>query len=75
MKTKKEKQKKAAIADVRSVERSTNDDLPDPFDDEYDEESPLESCPKCGETYDDADYDFQRCWKCGWDAEEQRYFK
>lgn len=29
--------------------------------------SPREECPKCGETYDDADFDFQICSRCGFD--------
>lgn len=43
------------------------------FDDEYYENQPLESCPKCGRMYDDIDFDFQSCSKCGWDAEKNKY--
>ena len=32
-----------------------------------------ESCPKCGRFYDDIDYDFQSCSKCGWDNEKQAF--
>lgn len=48
----------------------TNEDLPD-FDDYDDvvESEPLESCPQCGRSYDEIDYDYQCCSKCGWDAE------
>lgn len=34
---------------------------------------PLESCPMCMRTYDDIDFDFQCCSKCGWDAENETY--
>lgn len=30
-----------------------------------------QSCPKCNRSYDDIDYDFQSCSKCGWDVEKQ----
>ena len=42
-------------------------------DDENDHNQPLESCPKCGRTYDDIDFDFQCCSKCGWDADKERF--
>jgi rRNA maturation endonuclease Nob1 len=29
------------------------------------------ACPNCGQEYDDADYDFQICHICGWDAERE----
>jgi hypothetical protein len=41
------------------------------FDDLY-ENSPHENCPKCGRTYDDIDFDYQCCSKCGWDAEHNK---
>ena len=25
-----------------------------------------DTCPRCGEWFDDADYDFQTCHVCGW---------
>lgn len=31
------------------------------------EGSASEACPKCGNTYDDADFDFQLCSICGFD--------
>lgn len=34
------------------------------------ENSAHESCPKCGYSFDDADYDFQICSRCGFDCEE-----
>jgi|SRR5690625_4969480 len=34
-----------------------------------------DSCPKCGHEYDDADYDFQICHDCGWDADNNKYSK
>ena len=33
------------------------------------ENSPCESCPDCGNDFDDADFDFQICSRCGWDAD------
>lgn len=45
------------------------------FDDDYYENQPLESCPKCGRGYDDIDFDFQCCSKCGWDAEKEKWTK
>ncbi len=32
---------------------------------------PHEDCPKCGRYYDDIDFDYQSCSKCGWDAEKE----
>lgn len=40
---------------------------------EFDEENELHDCPKCGRTYDDADFDFSICHHCGWDANERKY--
>jgi len=34
------------------------------------ENSPHEVCPNCGNWFDDADFDFQICHKCGWDADD-----
>jgi uncharacterized protein (UPF0212 family) len=46
----------------------------DDDDNEYTEENcALTECPKCGRDYDDADYDFQICHFCGWDADEEKY--
>lgn len=48
------------------------------YDDYYDdliENSPCEECPKCGRGYDDIDFDYQICSKCGWDAEEEKWTK
>lgn len=45
----------------------------DYFDDDYLEFSPFESCEKCGREYDDIDFDYQCCSKCGWDREEKKY--
>ena len=41
--------------------------------DELHENSPHENCPKCGRTYDDIDFDYQSCTKCGWNAEDELY--
>lgn len=30
-------------------------------------------CPKCGRHYDDIDFDYQSCHKCGWDAEKETF--
>ena len=32
-------------------------------------------CPKCGRHYDDISYEYQNCYKCGWDAENEKYGK
>lgn len=50
----------------------TNDELED-YDDDYCENQPYESCPKCGRSYDDIDFDYQSCSKCGWDAEKETF--
>lgn len=39
------------------------------FDDEEIEDLDYEECPKCGKSYNDNDYIFQKCSKCGFDAE------
>lgn len=44
------------------------DDLDEYYDDLV-ENSPCESCPKCGLSFDDADFDFQICSRCGFDAD------
>lgn len=43
------------------------------IDDDYNDDEGLLSCPKCGRDYDDIDYDFQACSKCGWDSEKNQY--
>lgn len=43
------------------------------YDDEYYESQPHEDCPKCGRTYDDIDFDYQTCSKCGWDSEYEKF--
>ena len=48
-------------------------DYGDFYDDDFSELSPLENCPQCGRSYDDIDFDFQSCSKCGWDAEKGKY--
>lgn len=40
------------------------------YDDEWYENQPLEYCPNCGMEYDDIDFDYQICSRCGHDAEE-----
>lgn len=43
------------------------------YDDEFYEGQPLESCPKCGRSYDDIGFDYQYCKACGWDAEKETW--
>ena len=45
------------------------------FNDDWfdDEESAYTDCPKCGRTYDEIDYEYQCCSKCGWDAENEKW--
>jgi predicted nucleic acid-binding Zn-ribbon protein len=42
-------------------------------DDEYYENQPSNECPRCGRSYDDIDFDYQSCSKCGWDNEKGCY--
>jgi len=44
----------------------------DDFDEDYDE-SCLDSCPQCQRWYDEIDYDYQACSKCGYDAGLDKY--
>jgi ribosomal protein L37E len=39
---------------------------------EWEDIQPYEMCPKCGRQYDDIDFDYQSCSKCGWDAENEK---
>lgn len=42
----------------------------------YDDEDPTcESCPKCLRQFDEVDYDYQTCSKCGWDIENKVWTK
>lgn len=43
------------------------------YDEEYWENQPNDTCPKCGRDYNDIDYDYQSCSKCGWDEENQKW--
>ena len=43
------------------------------FGDDYYEGQPCESCPKCSRSYDDIDFDYQSCSKCGWDEDKKTY--
>ena len=52
----------------------TNNNLPD-YDEEYEANQPYESCPNCGETYDDADFDFQICHICGYNVDVEKEIK
>ena len=30
-----------------------------------------QTCPNCNRSYDEIDFDYQSCSKCGWDAENE----
>ncbi len=62
--------------EVPKNEHETNDALPEPdYSDEYEANQPYESCPNCGETYDDADFDFQICHHCGYNVDVEKEIK
>lgn len=42
------------------------------FDDDYLENQPHDNCPNCSRVYDDIDFDYQSCSKCGYDAEKKQ---
>ena len=42
-------------------------------EDENGEEAAYHDCPKCGRSYDEIDYEYQSCSKCGWDEENQKW--
>lgn len=44
-------------------------------EDDFLENQPCEDCPKCGRTYNDIDYYYQICSKCGWDEENKKFGK
>ena len=44
---------------------------PELYDEDYYDNQPYESCPKCGRDYNHIDFDFQTCSKCGWDSEKE----
>ena len=46
---------------------------PEIYDDAYYKGMPSESCPMCGRGYDDIEFDYQWCSKCGWDNGEQKW--
>lgn len=37
------------------------------------ENEPAQNCPNCQRTYNDIDYDYQCCSKCGWDEETKTF--
>lgn len=45
----------------------------DYYSDDDVENMPSDSCPKCGRTYDEIDFDYQICSKCGWDADKEKW--
>ena len=53
----------------------TQENYEDDYDDEYYECQPLESCPKCGRSYDEIGHLLQYCKACGWDAENEKWEK
>lgn len=40
----------------------------DDIEQDFDFESGLLSCSQCNEIYDEIDFEYQICHKCGWDA-------
>lgn len=42
---------------------------------EDDENGFYDHCVKCSRTYDDIDYDYQSCSKCGWDEANKKWDK
>lgn len=45
------------------------------INDDYEDDEPLDCCPKCWRDYDDIGADFQYCKACGWDAETEKWDK
>lgn len=44
--------------------------------DDYDDENCADiECPKCGRDYDEIDYGYQICSKCGWDSNKEKWTK
>ena len=41
------------------------------YEDDYLENGLRENCSNCGRPYDEIDFDYQSCSKCGWDDENQ----
>jgi ribosomal protein L37E len=41
--------------------------MEDDFD--FNEDDMYDSCPNCGRDYDEIDYDYQMCSRCGYDTE------
>ena len=39
------------------------------------ENEPFHNCPRCGRIYDEIDFDYQSCSKCGWDEENKKLDK
>ena len=54
------------------VRFSTMNEFNDYLDDE---EAAATNCERCGRDYDEIDYEYQSCSKCGWDAEKQELTK
>ena len=48
-----------------------NEELDFDYGDEVYGSCDYEYCPRCGNFFDDADYDFQICSKCGWSQDEE----
>lgn len=57
--------------------KSHHKDITDEEEIEYNQmsDSFLDICPNCHQAYDDADYDFQICHYCWWDAKNNQYTK
>lgn len=41
----------------------------------YDDDQLCRDCPRCQRHYDEIDYEYQSCSKCGWDEENKKYNK
>ena len=48
-------------------------DYEEDYFDEDGEEAAYHDCPKCGRSYDEIDYEYQSCSKCGWDEAGQKW--
>ena len=45
------------------------------YDEDNNKNAPYDSCPGCGEPYDDADFDFQICHICGYNVDVEKEIK
>ena len=54
-----------AVSNSAASQQEPNWEDEDLYDDEYCADT---ECEKCGRNYNEIDYEFQSCSKCGWDA-------